>query len=262
MNKSSKGEQPATNEWKAATFGEFLSDGTSIEIIRPDACQNALSLLVWTEGVLTETRCAQRDGVGYVPVEPDTSILRAMYIPAGVSEYGTTCSLFSEILRVFTIRVNLSNTTAALLAHFVLSTWFADCFSTAPRMLICGPPEESVTLLQLLAATCRRALLLCDVTIATWSPMLAALRPTLLINTLRLRASTREFLEASNTRHEYLPRKGQLLDLFGAQVIHERTSSGDQSMHESAICVTVTPARGRLPSVTVARLGVEHGNSA
>src|ERR1700730_11066825 len=104
MNKSSKGEQPATNEWKAATFGEFLSDGTSIEIIRPDACQNALSLLVWTEGVLTETRCAQRDGVGYVPVEPDTSILRAMYFPSGVSEYGTTSSLFAEIMDVFTSR--------------------------------------------------------------------------------------------------------------------------------------------------------------
>jgi hypothetical protein len=237
-------------ESTTTTYGENFSDGTQIELVRPDPRKEELALLVSKEAIVTETLRVQHDAVSYVPVEPDASVLHAMYIPSGVSEYGTTCSLFAEILRVFTSRANLSNTTAALLAHFVFSTWFADCFSTAPRMLIFGPPEESATLLQLLAATCRRALLLSDVTIATWSPTLAALRPTLLINTHRLRPSTREFLEASNTRHEYLPRKGQLLDLFGAQVIHERTPSGDPSMHESAICVTATPARGQLPIVT------------
>jgi hypothetical protein len=248
MNTKSKPEEHLGNTQKA-TGGEYL-EGTLIELVRPDPQNQKLALLVSKSAIVTEPLRVEHNGTSYVPVEPDPSILHAMYIPAGVSEYGATGTLFAEIINIFKSRANVSAATATLLTHFVFSSWFADCFATAPRMLIYGPPEESVTLLQLLAATCRRALLLCDVTIATWSPMLAALRPTLLINTLTLRASTREFLEASNTRHEYLPRKGQLLDLFGAQVIHERTSSGDQSMHESAICVTVTPARGRLPSVT------------
>jgi hypothetical protein len=250
MNKTSKGGRPATNEREAATFGEFLSDGTLIEIICPDARPKALSLLVWKEGVLAETRRARRDAVSYVPGEPDTSILRAMYIPSGVSEYDTTGSLFTEIIDIFRSRADLSRITATLMTHFVFSTWFADCLSSAPRLLVYGPPEESATLLQLLAATCRRALLLSDVNMATWSNVLTALRPTLIINTRRLQASTRAFLEASKMRNQYVPRKGQLLDLFAAQVIHEGIPSGAQSIYESAICLTVTPARGKLPILT------------
>jgi hypothetical protein len=149
-----------------------------------------------------------------------------MYIPSGVSEYGTTSSLFAEISGIFGTRANLSETATTLLTHFVFSTWLADCFSTAPRMLIYGPPEESAILLQLLAAICRRALLLGDVNIATWNSMLTELRPTMLINTRRLRARTREFLEASNTRHQYVLRKGQLFDLSeftAAARTHART---------------------------------------
>jgi hypothetical protein len=250
MNKTSKGEQPATNERETTTFGDFLSDGTLIEIIRPDARQKALSLLAWKEGVLTETRRARRDGTSYVPVEPDTSILRAMHIPSGVSEYGTTSSLFAEIIHVFTSRLDVSDTTATLLTHFTLCTWFADCFSMAPQMLIFGPPEESAILVQLLSAICRRALVLSDLDITGWSSLPAALSPTLIINTRRLRTPIRNFLEASNTRHQYIVRKGQLLDPFGARVIYERTPSGDQSLRESAVCVTVTPACGRLPILT------------
>jgi len=97
---------------------------------------------------------------------------------------------------------------------------------------------------QYCSSFCRRALLLGDVNIATWNSMLTELRPTMLINTRRLRARTREFLEASNTRHQYVLRKGQLFDLFGAQVIYEQMPSGARSMRESAICVTVTPSSG------------------
>lgn len=50
-------------------------------------------------------------------------------------------------------------------------------------------------------------------------------------------------------RHQYVVRKGQLLDLFGAKIIYERMPSG-RSLIESAICVTLTPACDRLPVVS------------
>jgi hypothetical protein len=235
-----------TQNAKTMTCGEYFSAGTQIELVRPDPRRDKLALLVSKGGVVTETSCAEHDGVSYVPAEPNGSILRAMYIPSGVSEYGTTQSLFAEIMRVFTSRFSLSYATATLLSHFVFATWFADCFVTAPRMLIYGPPEESATLLQLLAATCRRAVLLGDVSISTWSSALNEMRPTLLITTRRLRASARQFLEASKMRNQYVPCKGKLLDLFGAQVIYESSPSGDRSLHDSAICATVTSACGQL----------------
>jgi hypothetical protein len=117
-------------------------------------------------------------------------------------------------------------------------------------MLVFGPQEEAAILLQLLAATCRRALLLSDVSIATWGFLQTALRPTLIISTRRLRAPILDFLEASSMRHQYVVRKGQLLDLFGATVIYERIPSGAHSLIGSAICVTLTPARDRLPVVS------------
>jgi hypothetical protein len=158
--------------------------------------------------------------------------------------------LFAEVSKIFVNRAEVPPATATLLAHFVLSTWFADCFSTAPQLLIFGPQEEAAIVLQLLAATCRRALFLSDVSIATWSSLPIILRPTLIINTHRLRPSTLDFLEASSVRHQYVARKGQLLDLFGAKVIYERTLSGARSLIESSICVTLTPARGRFPVVS------------
>jgi hypothetical protein len=250
MKKTTKSEQRAANELQKATCGEFLADGSLIEIIRPDARQKALSLLISKEGLLTEASNAQYDGVSYIPIEPDPSILRAIHIPSGVSEYATTGSLFAEIIGILRSRLELRDTTAILLAHVVLSSWLADCLSAAPRLLVYGPPEESAILLQLLAATCRRALLLSDVNIATWSSALAELRPTVLINARRLRSSTKDFLDASNMRQQYVLRNGQLIDFFGVQIIHERSPSGDRSMHESAICVTVSPASGRLRILT------------
>lgn len=252
MTKKSKPEsgtakvrQPTTT-----TCGEWLSDGTLIELVRPDPQKTELALLVSKGDTMTKNPRAQHEGQSYVPVEPDASILRAIYIPCGVSEYGTTRSLFAEVCDVFASRADLSDTTATLLGHFVLSTWFADCLSTAPQMLVLGPQEEATILLQLLAVTCRRALLLSDVSIATWSSLPTSLRPTLIINARRLRASTLDFLQASSVRHQYVVRKGQLLDLFGAKVIYERTPSGARSLIESAICVTLTPAHGRLPVVS------------
>lgn len=250
MNKKTKRQSRTAKEQQSTTTtcGEWLSDGTLIDLIRPDPRKNELALLVSKEGTVTGRPAP--GGQAYVPAALDASILRAMYIPVGDSEYGTTSSLFAEISKIFVNRVELPPATATLIAHFVLSTWFADCFSTAPQMLVFGPQEEATVVLQLMAATCRRALLLSDVSIATWSSLPTALRPTLIINSRRLRPSTLDFLEASSVRHQYVVRKGQLLDLFGAKVLYERTPSGARSLFESSICVTLTPARGRFPIVS------------
>jgi hypothetical protein len=105
---------------------------------------------------------------------------RGIPFPSRPESYGTTGELFTLIKTTIIECTLLSDQVSKLLTYWALSTWFTDCLSLAPCLVITGSPNEGDLVLRTLRAFCRRPFLMAGVSNATlkgidWDP-----RPTLL----------------------------------------------------------------------------------
>lgn len=157
------------------TSGEVLRDGSFLELVR-DAATGAERFLHWSGGRskiapehVFEERC-------YVPAEGAT-ILR--HLPSTPTPYGSTESLFKDICKFAARSLTVDDDEAALLTCFCFASFFCDCVTMSPCLLLFGPfCLSAVSLLRFLGCVCRHPVLLAD---STSHALPRELRPTRLI---------------------------------------------------------------------------------
>src|SRR2546426_12791893 len=163
------------------TAGEVFPGGTAIELVSGSAPSKP-DLLLWNGTKAIIASQVEHDGRIYEATELTASFYSATLLPSGCIDYGSVRELSAAIADLFTRHLGLSEPESSLLAHFSISSWFADCVPTAPGLAIYGPVQgQGIDLLRLLRCFCRRPLMLADITPAGLRSLPMYFHPTLLI---------------------------------------------------------------------------------
>ena len=203
------------------TAGEFLADGTLLELVRVGDAPE-LGLLVWDGHEARFVPSFIYGQVEYVPIMSPAPVLAAVNFPKSILDYKSPCELVDEISCLIAAAGPLSGADAERCAFFVIATWLADVLPSAPFLWLLAPslaPRRSlVRVLQLL---CRRSLRVSELTLATLQSVPAGLQPTLIVeaaNTSRSR-SLLKAIHASGRRGVLSLANGQMRDLCCAKIV-------------------------------------------
>ena len=140
-----------------------------------------------------------RDRVYQAP-DLDEGLRRAIRFPGDAADFGTTKKFFAEIRIVFERYIGLTRPDASLMAAWVCSTWFPDCVSSPPILMVSGPEiSPAITFFRLLSCLCRRSIVLADINRASFL-CLMPLQPTLLISQPSGSLKMLDLWETSNYR--------------------------------------------------------------
>ena len=206
-----------------------------------------LALLVWNGNsakVSSQVECGQKT---YVPWALEPTILRALRLPKQATAHGSTAELFTSIVELFQEYTRVPDDSSALLSYFVFTTWFLDLLPTAPCVSVIGTAfSEIAQLFRVLHCLCRRPLLLAGLDPAGMCALPMGLRPTLLVEQVPSMA-TQKFLQTSNQRELFVPRKGRLLDLYCAKAIHSGEPLRNAALAAGAMRIMVSPSAAPLP---------------
>ncbi len=200
------------------TSGEILPDGSVIELVA--SSEDRLDLLFWNKHEKIVAPQIEHLGHVYQPPDVHETMRRAIRFPKNATGYGTTRKLFSQMLDLFERHVGLAQPEAALMTAWTNSTWFPDCVSSPPTLMISGPDMgHAITLFRLFNCLCRRPLVLADINRkALFS--LARLQSTLLINQPGLSPKIRDLCSTSNYRGVYMFGTGdKVLGVVGSKAV-------------------------------------------
>jgi hypothetical protein len=215
------------------TGGAVLRDGTFLELVRNP--QNG------AEGVLLHR--ARRDdtiagevsykGCNYMPSDGARSI---RHLPSTPEPYGTTAALFNRLVEFIAKFSGMDEEESALLAFFSLSSYFFDCFTMSPSLLLFGEPLVGISLLRILACVCRHSVL--SVASST-SALPPELHPTHLIGQMDGRVK-RQLVGFQFPGFSVL--NAQPRQLSGASVIYTGDSEPNSPFAENCLRLWVSPA--------------------
>jgi hypothetical protein len=231
-------------------FAELCSGGL-VDIVRGP--QGDLEFLNYRNGVGTRQRSIADGGITLVPPNVDRSLVEAVRWPSFVDANDAPRLLLNDIKDVLKHYSELADPDYDIVAHFALSTWFSDLSRVAPYLWVVGPYScGKTTLLRMLSALCRRAVLAADVTLAALYTLCTSLCPTLLLDELELRSTVRDrdlarLLRNGSTRGQKVLRAGKAYDLFGPKAIVSRQEPPDAALTSRALVVTMRPANRDLP---------------
>jgi hypothetical protein len=157
------------------TSGEILHDGSFLELVR-DPRDNARTLLLhWNEGKSTIAREFASDGRLYAPTGAASLI---EHLPSKPAPYRSTEALFNGVADFIARYSGSDKEEAALLAFVCFASFFCDCSSMAPCLLLFGAPIPAVSLLRVMGCVCRHPVLSAGSSVIG---LPAELRPTRLI---------------------------------------------------------------------------------
>jgi hypothetical protein len=201
------------------TSGEIFADDSVIELVAT-VPGNRLDVLFWNGHQKTIAQQLEHHGRLYLAHDLDETLLRAIHFPSDANDYGTARQLFSQIRSLFERYVGLSSPESALMTAWSCSTWFPDCVSSPPTLVISSPDvDAAITLFRLFGCFCRRSLLLADITRAGFLSVMA-LRPTLLINQSSRPSKIWDLWGTSNYRGVYVVgNRGRVCDVVGSKAV-------------------------------------------
>jgi hypothetical protein len=214
------------------TSGELFADGSVIELV--SATGNQLDVLLWQNNrKKIAPQIEHRERV-YKALDLDESLRRAIRFPSSADAYGTNKELFAQIRILFEQYIGLTSPEGALLTAWVCSTWFPDCLSSPPTLIISGPETgPAIILFRLLSCLCRRSLVLAKLD-RTALLSLMSLQPTLLVNQPGGSLKILDLWRTSNHRGVYVVlRRGKVQSLVGSKALFvgmEDTST-DEAIH-------------------------------
>lgn len=225
------------------TTGEFFSDGTCIALI---AGTGQLRLLLSHGGTCTAAPRLKYKGRVYVPPHLDRSIVQAVTLPTKCVPYGSTEDLFHGI-RQLLVDHGFSEEAASTATYFLFSSWFPDCLPATSCLLVTGPRAEAHFLFQFLACLVRHPLPLVDISAVGLRSLPMQLCPTLLIEDARISARDLRVLIASTNANAYLPRKGGVVNLYGAKAIYAGEVLDDEISKDVVFYLNLAPSHGKFP---------------
>ena len=102
--------------------------------------------------------------------------------PLTSKPFGSAAKLTASMLAFLHRYAHLTPDVAAVLVAFAVASWFVDCVSVAPILLLLGPDNEVNLILRCLGCLCRRPVLLTDIDVPALATSPIHLDPTLLIS--------------------------------------------------------------------------------
>ena len=200
------------------TAGETFADGSALELVT-SRCSGGLVLLLWNANRKTIAPQVEHSGRIYQPLNLDQSTCRAIRFPRNAKGYGSTGKLLCRIRDLFERYVGLAQPESMLMTAWTASSWFADCLSSPPTLLISGPDNgDAITLFRLMHCLCRRPVVLGDLSRTAFFS-LASLGTTLLINQSSLPAKVRDLWKTSNYRGVHVFGNGTLHSVASAKAV-------------------------------------------
>ncbi len=228
-----------------------LADGLSVEWVKDTADPCKIRLLIWKDGCAKIRDKIRVNGQILLPPVLSRSCAKALSLPTGITPCGSPEQVFNEIVDTIRAHVDLFDEEISLIAAFVLCTWFPECLSVAPYLLISGPTGSGkTTLLRILHCLCRRSLLVGDISPASLYRLTDRLAPTLLLdetdfdNTKASRDRQR-FLRAGNTPGEFVARGDELFDAFCPKIICVNQPVEDVALSTRCIHICMLPSSQR-----------------
>jgi hypothetical protein len=250
-NKSEPGDRTV------ATSGEMFADGTLIELVAP-ADNRKPALLFWNGNRVRIAPQIDHLRQVYRPLELDVSIRQAMRFPSAARPYASTKALFNGIANLFERYIGLSAPEAVMATAWTATTWFSDCLSSPPTLVVSGPDmSHAITFFRLLRCLSRRGLLLAEFSRSSLLSLPMVLRPTLIVNqpylsrtiTSLLRVSK---LRVSNYRGLFVPgNRGTVLDISCSKAVYLGTEGEADFWEDTALHLALPPARSNLPPLGV-----------
>ena len=138
------------------TVGESFADGSVLELVT-SASSGRLVLLFRSAGKKKIANQIEHSRCIYQPPDFDEATARAIRFPHDARSYGSTRKLLCRIRELFERHAGLPQPEAALITAWAASSWFADCLSSPPTLLISGPDlDHAIRLFRLLHCLCRR----------------------------------------------------------------------------------------------------------
>jgi len=157
------------------TSGEVLRDGSFLELVR-DPATGTERVLHWREG---RSKIAPEhifEGRRYVPTEGAATL---RHLPSEPTPCGSTKILFNDVCKFAARSLIVNEDQASLLASFCFASFFCDCLTMSPCLLLFGPfCLAAVSVLRFLGCMCRHPVLLAE---STSRALPRELRPTRLI---------------------------------------------------------------------------------
>lgn len=157
---------------RIATGGEVLGDGSFVELIRDGAQELLLRWSTAESSIAAEVACGDW---WYVPTDAASLI---HHLPSEPVAYGSTETLFAAMTAFIEKSSGVDSEDAELLAFVGLASYFCDCLSMSPCLLLFGAPLQAVSLLRVLGCVCRHPILSAGSSVGGLPP---ELRPTRLI---------------------------------------------------------------------------------
>jgi hypothetical protein len=163
----------------------------------------------------------------------DKTTRRAIRFPHDAKTYGSTGKLLRRIRELFERYADLHQQDSALMTAWAASSWFPDCLSSPPTLLISGPDaEHAISLFRLLHCLCRRPVMLGDLDRNTFLSF-ASLGATLLMHQPGLSTKIRDLWRTSNYRGMYVAGKGKLFAVASSKAVFLGMADArcDEGMH-------------------------------
>ena len=227
------------------TVGETLADGSILELVT-STTPGLLALLSRRAGHTRIASQLEHSGCLYKPPNLDEAIVRSIRFPHDARSYSSTRKLLCRIRELFERHAGLPQPEAALITAWAASSWFADCLSSPPTLLISGPDlDHAIRLFRLLHCLCRRPVLLGDFSRSAFLA-LAPLGTTFLVNQPGLSPKIRALWSTSNFRGVYVFGNGRISSVASSKAVFlgMDDAQGDEGVH-----VALPPARFDLPSL-------------
>jgi hypothetical protein len=150
-------------------------------------------------------------------------IFDQLRLPNQARPYDSVQILLTRLERLISRCVSVEATHLPVLADFALSTWLVDRLSIAPYLSVVGLPQSGkTTLLKILSLVCRRALLVSDITSASFYRACAQFTPTMLIDeagSARDNRTLRHMLRAGTMRDVISVQANRSFHAYGAKAI-------------------------------------------
>jgi hypothetical protein len=254
---------PACPESKQNPITEIdfaeMKDGTLVELVEDPKNLGRRCFAVWKNGEIRFSDKLQQDGQVFVPPAQDSRILECIRLPRGVESYGSVRQLLDGLESLISQCIAVDENCVAILANFVLSTWFVDRFSVAPYLSVVGLPQSGkTTLLRALSLVCRRSLLIADISASSFYRACGRLMATILIDetgTVGNNRALRHMLRSGSTRDVLAIRSDRSFHSYGAKVVSWLEPPDDPALNSRCILISMFESkRGFLASTEDPRI--------
>ena len=230
------------------TAGETFADASQIDLIAPLGDGN-LRLALWDGMRETISSSILCKGQTYVPVRLQPGLMRDMTLPSRCQPHGGTRTFLWDICSLIKKFTGLDNKSVAVLSRIVLLTAIVDAVPMALTLLIVGPDVgRAKQLLTLLRCLCRHPLRLTGVTRSAFTSLPSGMQFSYLISQPVFSKSLKNILDTASSRDEKILVHGNLIDLFGVQVLHDWSGlAADDSWPSHPIQISMPPIGRVLP---------------